>query len=236
MRFAGLDFAPRPVPTLAAFAMIALTVSLGQWQSRRADEKAARQALLESRASEAPVRLAGPVRGAQDIALRRVLAEGRFVPEGQIFIDNRVVGTQAGFHVLTPLSIEGSGALVLVNRGWIARTAAYPRAPDVPVPSGVQAVEGLATQPPGRFLELSEDTVAGNVWQNLSIERYAARSRQEVLPVVILAIPAAAGLAAVEERPDAGVAKHREYALTWFSLAVTVAALWVGLNLRRVRP
>ena len=43
-------------------------------------------------------------------------------------------------------------------------------------------------------------------------------------------------IAAVVETPDAGIAKHREYSLTWFSLAATLAALWVGLNLKRARP
>jgi cytochrome oxidase assembly protein ShyY1 len=42
-------------------------------------------------------------------------------------------------------------------------------------------------------------------------------------------------LEAVRESPDAGVDKHREYALTWFSLAATVLALWIALNARRVR-
>ena len=57
-----------------------------------------------------------------------------------------------------------------------------------------------------------------------------------MLPVVVLASPPAPGLAAVEERPDAGIAKHREYALTWFSLAATVAALWVGPQPAKGRP
>ena len=138
--------------------------------------------------------------------------------------------------MVTPLAIGGGGALVLVNRGWIARSAAYPAPPAVPVPEGDRVVEGLATLPPGRVLELSADTVSGNVWQNLSISRYAERARREVLPVVILASATAAGLTAIEEKPDAGIAKHREYALTWFSLAATVAALWVGLNLRKEKP
>jgi surfeit locus 1 family protein len=53
--------------------------------------------------------------------------------------------------------------------------------------------------------------------------------------VVVLADDAGAGLVAIREQPDAGVAKHREYALTWFSLAITVAALWIVLNLRKGR-
>ncbi|HEX4943069.1 MAG TPA: SURF1 family protein [Usitatibacteraceae bacterium] len=236
MRIAGFVFAPRVVPTLAAVAMVALTVSLGRWQADRAQEKAGRQALLEARVAEAPARLTGMARSAEDLLFRRVRAEGRFVPTGQIFIDNRIHGGRAGFHVVTPLAIGGAGPLVLVIRGWVARSVAYPAPPDVPVPAGEQVVEGLATVPPARVLELSTETVAGNVWQNLSIARYAKLAGRDVLPVMILASPPAPGLVAVEEKPDAGILKHREYSLTWFSLAATVVALWVGVNLRRDRP
>ena len=234
MRIGALEFSPRAVPTVAAVAMVALTISLGRWQAGRAEEKAALQSLWEARALEAPLTLAGGVRSAQELAFRRVRLRGDFVAGGQIFIDNRIHGGRAGFHVLTPLALAGGGPAVLVNRGWIARTAAYPAPPEVPVPGGERSIEGLATVPSRRFVELSADTVAGSVWQNLSIERYAAHTGRDVLPVVVLARPPAPGLAAVEERPDSGIAKHQEYALTWFSLAATVAALWVGLNLRRV--
>jgi surfeit locus 1 family protein len=233
MRFAGFDFAPRLVPTVAAVAMVALTVSLGRWQSSRAEEKSARQALFDARLGQAPLTLAGRGGSADELLFRRVRVEGRFHAPGQIFIDNRIHGGRAGFHVLTPLAIAGGGALVLVNRGWIARSAAYPAPPEVPVPEGDRVVEGIATVPPARVLELSSETVSGSVWQNLSIARYAASVKRDVLPVMILASPPAPGLAAVEEKPDAGVAKHREYSLTWFSLAIAVTALWVGLNLRR---
>lgn len=237
MRIAGFAFSPRPVPTLAALAAVALTVSLGRWQDGRAAEKAQRQALLEARVAEAPLELAGAAgTAAQALVFRRVRAAGRYLPEGQVFIDNRIHAGRAGFHVLTPLALGRDRATVLVNRGWIARSAAYPAAPDVPVPAGEQVVEGLAVIPSQRFLELSGDAVTGNVWQNLVLERYAARDGREVLPVVILAARPGPGLAAVEERPDEGIAKHREYSLTWYSLAATVAALWIGLNLRRSGP
>lgn len=235
MRIGGFVFAPRAVPTVAAIAMIALTVSLGRWQYHRAQEKTERQALLDARAAEAPVRLTGSLRSADAILFRRVQVQGRYVPEGQVFVDNRIHAGTAGFQVVTPLAIGGAGPLVLVDRGWVARTAAYPAAPEVPVPAGEVVVEGLATLPPARFLELSDETVTGNVWQNLEIGRYAARAGREVLPVVVHAAHPGPGMALVEERPEFGADKHREYMLTWFSLAATVAALWVGLNLRRER-
>jgi len=228
-----MDFAPGVVPTTAAFALIALTLWLGSWQHRRAEEKTGRQALLEARVAAAPVTVTGAGGSATDLLFRRVRAEGRFLPEGQIFIDNRIHGGRAGYHVMTPFRIGASGAIVLVNRGWVARSAAYPAPPAVAVPEGERAIAGLAVLPPARFLELSADTVDGSVWQNLSIERFAKRTDAPVVPIVLLASPPGEGLVAVEERPDAGIAKHREYSLTWFSLAATLAVLWVALNLRR---
>ena len=215
--------------------MIALTLWLGRWQTQRAAEKEARQALFESRMRETPVRLTGSIPSAEPLLYRRVRAAGEWLAGGQIFLDNQVRDGRAGYFVVTPLRLAGTPDAVLVNRGWIARSADYPRAPAAPVPAGTVEVSGLATLPPRRFLELSANTIAGDVWQNLSLERYREARRIPVLPVIVLADAPGAGLAAVREEPDAGVARHREYALTWFSLAITTALLWLFLTLRKAR-
>ena len=235
MRLGAFAFTPRIVPTIGAAVAIALTLSLGRWQANRAQEEEARQALLEARMNETPVLLTGAVESPEPLVYRPVRAVGQWVAKGQIFIDNQILDGRAGFQVVTPLRLEGRKEAVLVNRGWVARSGDYPRAPAVAVPSGRIEVAGVATLPPKRVLELSADTVSGNVWQNLSIERYRRQTGNPVLPIVILADRPAPGLTAVRERPDAGIAKHREYALTWFALAATVLALWIVLNMRRVR-
>jgi surfeit locus 1 family protein len=213
--------------------MIALTLWLGNWQMNRAQEKRERQALFEARSNDTPVRLTGAVPAAEPLLFRRVRVAGTWMEDRQFYVDNRIREGRAGFHVVTPLAIEGSDAAVLVNRGWVARGPEYPRPPRVAVPGGRMEVTGMATRPPARVLELSGETVAGDVWQNLSIERFAAHARLALLPVVVLADSPAQGLAAVREVPDAGIAKHIEYAFTWFSLATTLVVLWVALNLKR---
>lgn len=232
MRLGSYAFRPGFVPSVAALAMVALTLSLSSWQTRRGDEKAARQALLDSRSLAPVLEVTGAERASDPILFRRVRAQGVFMAETQFFVDNRQHGGRAGFHVITPLQLS-RGEVLLVNRGWIARTSAYPAPPEVAVPSGAQVVEGLASLPPKRVLELSSQVVSGRVWQNLSVERYAALSAKPVVPVVVLA--AYPGLVPVQEKPDAGEAKHREYALTWLSLAITTVVLWVALNLKGAR-
>ena len=235
MRIGAFSFVPRAWPTIGAVLLIALTVSLGRWQAHRAEEKQALQALLEARSRETPVVLTGSVASAEPLLHRRVRAAGEWVPEGQVFVDNQVLDGRAGYHVVTPLKLQGREESVLVNRGWIARGPQYPRPPDVAVPGGRVEVSGMAVLPPRRYLELAAETVTGNVWQNLSIERYRSRTGRAVLPVVVLADNAAAGLVPVRDKPDAGVEKHREYEWTWFSLAATALVLWVVLNLKRTR-
>jgi surfeit locus 1 family protein len=234
MRAGPFAFTPGLVPTLAAAALVALTVALGVWQKHRGDGKERVQALYEARMSEAPLRLTGPVASANPLLFRRVAARGRWIARGQVYIDNQVHEGRAGFAVVTPLAIAGGKAVVLVNRGWIERNADYPRPPRVAVPEGAVEVEGLATLP-ARFLELSPDVIQGSVFQNLAIDRYRRWSGMDVMPFVVLADVPAPGLAALRERPDAGVAKHREYELTWFLLAATAGALWIGLNVRRAQ-
>ena len=230
-----MSFQPRLLTTAAALAFVALTVSLGNWQRHRAEEKRERQATLEAREREAPVVLTGAVEDPQPLLYRKVRATGTFVAARQVFVDNQVVAGQAGFSVVTPLRLRGASDVVLVNRGWIARDGTYPRAPGVPVPAGDVTISGVATQPPARFLELSGDTVAGNVWQNLSIARFRGITGLPTLPVVILADATTPGLVPVHERPDTGIERHVEYELTWFALAATALALWVALNLKRTQ-
>ena len=226
-------FAPRLVPTVAMVLFVVLTLSLSRWQAHRAQEKREIQARMEARLAEPPLVLTGMVPSEEPLLFRHVRASGEWLPQAQIFIDNRVRAGRAGFEVITPLRLKGSGDVVLVDRGWIERTAAYPAAPEVAVPRGAVEVQGIATVPPRRFVELSADTVTGNVWQNLKIERYAQAMHLAVLPIVILDEHPPAGLAAVREEPDAGISKHIEYEYTWLSFAITAIVLWIVLNLRR---
>jgi surfeit locus 1 family protein len=236
MRAGPFAFAPGLVPTIAAAAVIALTAYLGLWQAHRAGEKLARQAEYEARMNEPTVQLTGATDAAVPLVYRHVRAAGRWLAERQVFVDNKVHAGRAGFEVVTPLEVAGGHAAVLVNRGWIERDAGYPHPPRAPVPAGEVVVTGIATEPPARFLELGPGAIEGNVFQNLTVERFRQWSGGlPVLPFVVLADTPGTGLAAVTEQPDAGVEQHRQYEATWFLLAATTLVLWVALNLKRVR-
>lgn len=228
------QFRPTLVPSIAAVLVIALTVSLGNWQRGRAAEKQALQDALLARQQLPLLPLNRAQVNAAEAVFRLGAVRGTFDVERQIFLDNKDHQGKAGLHVLTPLQLEKSDSMVLVNRGWVARPASYPAVPRIDAPTGIVEVRGLLVTPPRRFLELTKNTAQGALWQNLTIERAATFLKQPVLPVVLLSDPPAPGLQKVQERPDSGIDKHRGYAFQWYSLAVLVAALWTALNFRKI--
>lgn len=220
--------------TLMTIAACALFVSAGNWQRGRATEKLALQQELDLRAHQPPVAVsAEPVR-AQDYALRRVEAHGVYEPRLGILIDNKVHEGRVGYHVVTPLRLDGSDMYVLVVRGWVAAEPTREVLPQVPTPAGEQRVQGVAVVPATRVFELKSDAHPGRVWQNLLLARYRAWSRLKLQPFVIEQTDDAGdGLVRDWPRPDTGVEKHRVYMMQWYAFAVLALVLYVVLNFKR---
>ena len=230
---AGRRFRPGWLPTLAAAAFVALTVVLGQWQTRRAEEKVELGRRLDD-AAKGPVLSVPPARAdAARFERRRVAARGTFLARDTFFLDNKIMHGAAGYQVITPLRPEGGGTSILVNRGWVA-AGERSKLPEVPVPKGVQAVEGVAVVPSTRFLELAPEAESGSLRQNLVVSREERRLGLTLQPFVIeQTSDARDGLVRAWERPDTGVERHRSYALQWYSFAALAAVLYVVLGFKR---
>jgi surfeit locus 1 family protein len=231
-------FEPRLVTTLAAAAAIALTLALANWQLGRAHEKEALAARLAQRAQDPPVTLGGAEVPAADVEWRRISVRGRFEPRHAVFVDNRIHRGAPGFHVIMPLEVattgRGASRYVLVNRGWIAGTPGRAGAPEVVTPSGAVEITGLAVIPSARFLELSKDVQQGNVWQNLTLERYRAAFPIPLQPVLIQQeSPLDDGLVREWDPPNVGVDKHYGYAFQWLALSATVLVFYLITHVRR---
>lgn len=235
LRLANWQFAPGLWPTLAAVGLIWLTIHLGNWQIERADYKRVLQARLDL-ADRAPALNVGTqaVDKAR-ILYRRVIVRGRFEPEHEILLDNRIYKGVAGYYVLTPLRIAGGNRYVLVNRGWVAVGKNRTSLPSVPPITTQVKIEGLALDPETRYFELPGARPLGRLWQNLDFERYVARSGLSLQPFLLQQRnDTRDGLMRDWPRPDTGIAMHESYALQWYGLAATLAVLWLSLNLKRV--
>lgn len=214
--------------------MMALTFSAGRWQLGRAEEKAALQVRFEQKQALAPINLDNTTGDVSELRYRPLMANGEFIPGKQVYIDNREHEGKSGYHVIAALRIFNSNQVVLVNRGWIERDRNYPKAPEVAFPVGRVKIVGTGSVPSAKFVELSDQAIAGNVWQNLTFERAKSAMALSVLPIVVLQQKdLAAGLRAVIEQPDFKIDMHRGYAFQWFALTVTLMVIYVVVNTKR---
>ena len=123
-------FRPSWFLTVAAAAVIAATVSLAAWQFDRAAGKRVLEQAARAGLAAAPLKVRA---GAKLQPFRRAVAIGRYLPEKQILLDNRVHQRHVGYHVITPFLLD-DGLALAVNRGWLVagKNRATPPVPVLP--------------------------------------------------------------------------------------------------------
>jgi cytochrome oxidase assembly protein ShyY1 len=233
----------RLTPALAAIVVIAVTVSLGNWQMRRAAEKQLLQDRIDAALAAEPVSVGAQRPLVAEQVGGRVIVRGRWLDQYTLFVDNRTVRGRAGVHMLTPIKIEGVDQTALVLRGWLPSDPANrSKPPSPPVTSNAVSIEARVEKDLQQALELARSAPPGpedRLWQNASIASVSAWSGLSLAPVLLRQIGQddADGLVRDWPTPGAGVDKHHAYALQWYALAVLTAGLWVALGFkRRLRP
>ena len=228
----GYSFRPRGWAIALTAAACVAFVLLGNWQTRRAEQKRALGAELERSLKSRPVELRPGV-GPRTLLQKRVAATGRFLSERTVLLDNKLRDGRPGYEVVTPLMLARSDAHVLVNRGWISAGASRQQLPEVRTPAGEVKLDGIALERLPHALEAGVST--GPVRQNLDIAAYAAETGLKLLPIVLEQhSDSGDGLLREWPRPDFGIEKHASYALQWYSFAGLAVVLLVVLSFRRV--
>lgn len=237
-------FRPDVWMTLITIVMLLLCIKLGMWQYNKAETRQALQTQLNARLSESPVALPDKIAALETWRYKRVKFAGQYDTRYQLLLDNQVEKTVAGYHVLTPMKVEGSKFYVLVNRGWIARTPAKVGAeretPVIDTPLGRQELEGDIGLPAAKFFTL-EDAPDANaewqqVWQNLDMARYAKSVPFAVQPFVVRLDQNSSAGGYVRNWPPPGerVSMHLGYAYQWFGFALTLLVIYIVLNVKKV--
>ena len=213
--------------TLAAVVGVLVTALLGNWQLNRAAEKAQFQERIDHASEQPPLHIGAAPLVAAEVEYLRVEASGEFKTDGTIYIDNRVHRGVLGYEVITPLRIGESGRYVLVRRGWVEAGPDRSQLPRVATPAGKVTVEGIALPGNPRLFELSTQIHAGPVWQNITVDRYHSAYAVDLQPILIQQHnDLGDGLVRDWNRPDAGIDRHRAYALQWFSMCIAIVIIY----------
>lgn len=230
-----MSFTFRFIPFLAAIILALIALSLGNWQSHRAEEKLqiaseqAEQAALPSlelnSKSESPTNF------------RSVNVTGTFYPQWSVYLDNRPYQGKAGFYLLMPMQLKDSDKTVLVMRGWLPRDAQdRQHLPITPTPQGSVKLEGVVRASVGRVMQLGSEPAlqSGVIRQNLEVMEFSHASGIKLENYVVeQTSDTADGLIRDWPQPSLGVDKHRGYAFQWYGLAVTALLFFIVTGLKR---
>ena len=221
----------RVLIALAAIAGIALTASLGSWQWGRGQQRTALQEAVAAREHSAPVAvsqlLAAPD-GDPALVHRPIVLRGEWIADRTIFLDNRQMNAVPGFYVVTPLRIEGSQSVVLVQRGWVQRNfESREHLPPVRTPGGPVEVRGRLAPPPAKLYAFSTEE-KGPIRQNLDLASFRAETGLPLLPLSVQQAGAPSeGLLRQWPQAGSGAEANYGYAFQWWAIATVIAILYV---------
>ena len=205
-------------------------ILLGNWQLRRLDWKLALIERVESRALAKPV--AAPTATAwssitrETDEYRHVIIHGRFLHERETLVW-ALTERGNGYWVLTPL-LTTAGETVLINRGYVPIAATNPAQRGTKPIEGEVLVTGLLriSEPSG--IPLRDNDPAAERWYSRDVDAIVrARNLTNVAPYFI----DLDGTANPSGLPIGGLTRlsfrnaHLVYALTWYGLALLLAAL-----------
>jgi surfeit locus 1 family protein len=225
---------PRSVATLTVIAILVVAalaglVALGTWQLQRRVWKLDLIARVQQRVHALPVPAPGPQAWSQvsadHDAYRRVRVSGVFLNDRETLVQ-AVTVDGPGFWVLTPLRTP-TGFIVLVNRGFVPPEHRAPSSRTAGETSGATTIVGLMrmSEPKGAFLH--KNAPADGRWYSRDVAAIAAdRDLSGVAPYFIDAdaTPNPGGLPVGGLTVIAFPNSHLVYAITWFSLAIMLAA------------
>jgi surfeit locus 1 family protein len=233
---------------LAVAAMgVAITFSLGLWQLGRAHEKTTLQDARTQQASKEALdgrTLSGGPEGVaqrSELIHRRLVVTGRWLPNNTVHLDNRQMNAKPGFFVLTPLQIEGTNEVLVVQRGWAQRSFTDRTAlPPVQTPEGRVQVQGHLAPWPSRLYDFG-GAEKGPIRQNLDLTAYRQETGLKVLEVTLAAVwRTLRGSAARMACGGQWCRKAPRLRFQWFGLSGLIALLYVWFQIvqprRQKRP
>lgn len=207
---------------------VAILVSLGMWQVQRLAWKEGILAEIEARIAADPVALPASVDPVADEYLP-VEVTGQFGEAGlRVLASRKQIG--AGHRLIQVF--ETGERRVMIDRGFLKLNDTAP-----PLPEGEVTITGNLAWPKETDGFTPEPDEATNQWFAREVPDMAAALDTEPLLIVARSLSYDAG--AVDPMPVSTAPipnDHREYAITWFSLAAIWLAMTLYLLYRTGRP
>ena len=224
-------FRPRLVPTLFTVPALILLIGLGIWQVQRLHWKEGLIAQRDAAVGAAPVAPPASLDAARRLEFHHIVTEGTFQNDKELFLAASSDSGEAGYQIVTPL-VMTDGRTMFVNRGFVPTELKDRAKRAAGEPAGQVMVAGLMRIPPAQkpSFFLPDNRPDLNLWFWVDLP---AMARQDGIANPVPFYVDADKTPNPGGWPKGGVTRldlpnnHLQYALTWFSLAVALAVIYV---------
>lgn len=222
-------------------AGVALFVRLGFWQLDRAREAQSLLAAFDAAPRATFEDFSAVSTTPPPDRFPHVRVSGRYVADHGYLRDEQVRGGRLGVEVLDAFAVNGSAAVLLVDRGWVAWTRAPGTQPALPpLPAGAVELAGVYAPFPGSGMRVGGNALARQTaWPKLTLvldpAEIAGDLGRPLLPrLLLLDADAASGFARSWAPAIMPPARHQAYAFQWFAFAVAALILFAARHWKKV--
>jgi surfeit locus 1 family protein len=221
--------------TVLVIAAIAVMVRLGIWQLDRLEARRAFNSRVEAQLAEPVFELSmgNPTVDLENMEYRSIIVTGTYDYSQQVVLRNQAWESRLGVHLLTPLIIEDSEQVVLIDRGWIpfedfteGELWKYNESSQVEVHGMIRRsqakaeIGGRTDQVPGP----GEEPLLA--WNLVNVDGIASQTSSTFLPVYIQQAPDPSwNSLPYRSLPTLELTEgpHLGYAIQWFAFALILA-------------
>lgn len=220
---------PSWLPLLVGAVLVVQFAGLCIWQISRGMEKLDRNHAYKSQTAYSSFHDGADVRPYQSIK-----ASGAWLQDRQFLLDNTILNSRYGYYVLTPVDLGENTPLLIVNRGWVAKsgpTAVVAELADtIAIERRKVTVRGRVGALPRAGMRMGDAILPGNEWPVLAlyptVADIEAKLGRAIQPFVLLMDPEDEGGFIRHWVPEEmGPGKHFGYALQWFAMGAALTGL-----------
>ncbi len=236
----SIQFRPLFWPTLFSLVSFLILISLGTWQVKRLFwkndiisnylEKFEKNKILYEKTFKYD--------GTQEF--RRVLIKGKFLNNKETLIIGKTYEGNAGFHLVTPI-LTDENKVVLINRGWISEKLKLKKNRPFTIIKEEVIVDGIIRKPQLKGYFVPKNDKVGDFWFTINpneikearkLDKYdfeenffidlIRNKKNKTLPIAALGNPNFRN-------------QHLSYAITWYSLALTLVIIYFIFHIKEKR-
>lgn len=203
--------------TIISIIISLICFSLSIWQFKRLKWKEDLINSLEKAYISSPIQITDINENLKDFKYKKIISEGKFLNNKNMYLGPRVYKGQAGFKVMTPFVLK-DGRIILTDRGWVREKKVYKEQKNL-------FVQGILKNYGERNFFTPKNEPKKNAWFYVDIVQMSEYVGYDLINDVILE------LINENDSNDYPIAKkpkvelsnnHLQYAATWFLLALVI--------------